>query len=213
MKSASFIFLLSTFIFSSNLHAKDKNQFMYFGLSAKNHNYSDLNFAPTVSKQSLGQLKLEESNKAIGARLLSGYQFNRYLAVELGITNFGEGDFKLFEQTTSSDGKKKTNTLHKGEFKTIGADISIVATYPFSDSIFVKALVGLQGWDNQFDMLEKGNDSFNVISQDDRGASLLTGFGIGYGVSKSMAFTLDFEQTEIAEIKTNSVSINWLFRF
>ncbi|WP_372766813.1 hypothetical protein [Pseudoalteromonas sp.] len=77
---------------------------MYFGLSAKNHNYSDLNFAPTISKQSLGQLKLKESNKSIGARLLSGYQFNRYLAVELGLTNFGERDFKLIEQTTSSDG-------------------------------------------------------------------------------------------------------------
>jgi hypothetical protein len=182
-------------------------------LSAKNHSYSDLNFAPIVSKESLGQLKLKESKKAIGARLLSGYQFNRYLAVELGITNFGEGDFKLIEQTTSSDGKKKTNTLHKGEFKTIGADISLVATYPFTDSIFVKVLVGLQGWDNQFEMLQKNNDSFNVASKDDRGASLLTGVGIGYGVSKSMAFTLDFEQTEIAQFKTNSVSINWLFRF
>ena len=73
-------------------------------------------------------------------------------------------------------------------------------------------MVGVQGWDNSFSYLIEENDSYNLNKKDEQGASLKTGVGIGFGLSKSMALTIDFENTKIAGVNTNSVGVNCLLR-
>lgn len=213
MKSASLFVIPLIALFSLNTQAKDKNQFAYYGVSAKYHKYSDLNFTPDISSAELAPLTLTETLQSPGLRLLAGYQLNRYLAIEGGITKFGKADFSVSEKSKNADGKYITTKIHTGAFKTLGADLMLVATYPFSNTFFVKGVVGVEGWDNSFSYLIEENDSYNLNKKDEQGASLKTGVGVGFGLSKSMALTIDFENTKIAGVNTNSVGVNCLLRF
>jgi len=52
----------------------------------------------------------------------------------------------------------------------------------------------------------------SVTEAKDRGVSLLTGIGFGYGISKTMAVTLDFEKTEVADIPVKTISLGFSFK-
>lgn len=111
------------------------------------------------------------------------------------------------------NGKLKNKTVHSGDFETLAGDIRIVGTYPLSDSLFLKAHIGALAWDNEFSVLAQNNEELLVQKTSDSGVSLLTGVGLGYGINKAVAVSLDFEKTEIADISTQSLGVSLFIRF
>lgn len=213
MKPLTYLLFLIVSVFSLNSYAKNHNQFAYYGLSLQQQKFKSLDFKPSVVDENLGEYKYKSSDSGFGARVLVGFQFNRFVAIEGGVSRFGVADFKVTEQSTDSKGKKTSTTKHKGEFETLAADLRLVGTLPINDKLFLKAQVGVVGWDNKMEQLIYQGSALATQKIDDRGTSLVSGLGIGYGISKSMALTLDYEKTEIAEIKTDTLSVSLLFRF
>jgi len=200
-------------LISLNTAAKGANQFNYFGIALQNNSYDNLNFAPKIETAQLSPLAYNDSSSETGNRVFSGYQFNRHIAVEVGLASFGKANFTVVEEQTNSTGKTIYTTIQEGNFQTLAADIRAVGTYPINDSFYLKAQVGLLAWDNEFSFLVDEDEGLAVQKTSDTGISLLTGFGIAYGFNSSVAISLDYENTKIAKITTQGLSVSLLMRF
>ncbi len=200
-------------VISFNAIAKNANQFNYIGINFQDNSYEDLNFTPEIDTAQLSPIKYNENSSKTGWRGFFGHQFNRYIAVEAGLTSFGKASFSITEELTDSSGKTTINTIQNGEFKTLAGDIRAVGTYPINNSLFVKAQIGVLAWDNEFTFLVSDIEEFAVQKKSDKGVSLLTGIGIAYGFNDLVAISLDFEKTEIAKITTQSLGVSLLVRF
>lgn len=213
MKPLAYFLLAVVSVFSLSSHAKNHNQFGYYGLSLQQQTYKSLDFKHSVADENLGEYKYKSSDSGFGGRVLVGFQFNRFVAIEGGVSRFAVADFNVTEQSTDSKGKKTSTTKHKGEFETLAADLRLVGTLPINDTLFLKAQVGMVGWDNKMEQLIYQGSTLATQKIDDRGTSLVSGLGVGYGISKSMALTLDYEKTKVAEIDVDTLSVSLLFRF
>jgi len=80
---------------SLNAAAKSANQFNYFGVDLQNNSYDNLNFAPQIETAQLSPLTYNDSSSERGNRFFAGQQFNRYIAVEVGVASFGEANLRL----------------------------------------------------------------------------------------------------------------------
>ncbi|WP_077338285.1 outer membrane beta-barrel protein [Pseudocolwellia agarivorans] len=210
-------FFCKTFIgaltlFSFHAAANNTDKFDYLGLSLQHNSYDELNFSPQIDTSKLTPLDYSSSSSSIGFRGFVGHQFNRYIAMEAGVTSFGKGEFKVTEESTDSAGEVINNVLYSGTFKTLAGDIRAIGTYPLSDRLFLKAHVGILVWDNEFSYLSGNVSELNTQEVSDTGITLLTGLGIGYGFSKDFALSLDFEKTEIADITAQNISLSLLIR-
>jgi len=198
---------------SLNVIAKNANQFNYIGINFQNNSYENLNFTPGIDTTQLSPIKYDENSSETGWRGFVGHQFNRYIAVEAGLTSFGKANFTITEEQTDSNGKITINTIQNGEFKTLAGDIRAVGTYPINNSLFVRAQIGVLAWDNEFTYLVNDIEGLTAQKDSDKGVSLLTGVGIAYGFNDLVAISLDYEKTEIAKITTQSLGVSLLVRF
>jgi hypothetical protein len=213
MKLFRKIIIVSLSFISINAVANNANQFDYLGISFQNHSYDSLHFSPNIDTAGLAPLVYQANSSATGFRGFIGHQFNRYIAVEAGVTSFGKAKFSLIEKGKDTDGKSIDTTLHNGDFKTLAGDIRIIGTFPLSDSLFVKAHLGALAWDNELTILAQGAEDLLLEKRSETGMSLLTGLGLGYGFNKVLAVSIDFERTKIANISTQSLGLSVFFQF
>ena len=209
--SKTLISILS--FFSVNTMASNPNSFDYFGLSFQQNSYDDLNFLPGINASELAPLIYNDSSSGKGNRLFLGHQFNRYIAIESGVTSLGKAKFSVIQEETDDDGNTEKTTVQSGSFKTIAGDLGIVGTLPVSDHMFLKAHIGAYLWDNEFTVLSRSNDLFITEKTSESDVSLLTGLGIGYGFNDAIAISLDFKRTKIAELTNQNINLSIFMKF
>lgn len=212
MKFKGNVVLTVLALFSFVADANDKNQFDYFGVSLQHNIYDDLDFAPQIDTDSLTPLIYHSSSSAKGFRGFYGRQFNRYLSVEAGVSSFGTADFSVIQKDIGADDKVTNAALHRGDFKTMGADIRAIGTYQLDESLFMKAHIGAVLWDNEISVLANENTALSVGRTSDSGVSLLIGIGLGYSFSQRVAVSLDFENTEISNINTKNLAFSIMYK-
>lgn len=211
MKTVFSFPVIFSILFSEQVIAN--NEFDYFGFSFQHNSYDKVNFVPNIDTTTFEPLQYNADDSALGFRGFLGHQFNRFLAVEAGIISFGKASFSVFTRETDSNGKSIDTIVHKGAFKTLAGDFRINATYPLSDTLFLKGFVGASFWDNEYEILHEKDNKLSVKTNSDTGVSLLTGVGIGYSISRSFAFSLDFQRIKIAELNSQSIDLSLLFQF
>jgi hypothetical protein len=191
---------------SLDVAASYTNEFGYLGASHQTFDYSELDFSPEIDTSQLTTSVYNAGSSSTGTRLYLGYQFNRFIAAEVGFTSFSNARFTVKEESTST-------VLQSGKFKTVGADIRAIGTYPFTDNLFLKAHIGALLWDNEFTFLSGTTTDLSTEDDNTTGISLLTGLGLGYGLNDIFAISLDFETTEIADVSTKSLAVSIVARF
>ena len=179
------------------------NSFSYIGLGAAYSDFTDLNFTPDVAEDGYAPFKLSDSSSGFGTRFFYGQHFGEYLAVEAGANFMSKPDFKL---------KNGNSTVHKGEFSTFGLDIKAFATFPITNSQFIRAHAGVLLWDNSFETITGPSGSSEVSKKSDTDFSPIYGIGYGYAFNKSNALVLEFERTEIADVEVDNISISFLVK-
>lgn len=198
---------------SSLASANDKNTFSYVGVALQKSNFDEIQFQSNLQAVFDDPKKYKESTSGIGVRIFTGFNFNEYIAVEAGLSQFAKPDFAVTEKIINADKTTKTTTHHKGNFSTLGIDIRAIGSYSLTDNVFIRAQLGAIGWDNKYASLNVAKDEVVTVTEaKDRGVSIITGFGLGYGISEKMAVTLDFEKTEIAEIPVKTIAIGFSFK-
>ncbi|PAJ73578.1 hypothetical protein CJF42_15035 [Pseudoalteromonas sp. NBT06-2] len=192
--------------------SNEQNTFSYYGIALQKSSFEDIQFKQNQTEFN-EPLKYNKSTSGVGARIFTGFNFNEYIAAEAGLSQFAKPDFSVTEKITNADQITKITTHNKGDFSTLGLDIRAIASYSLTNDIFLRAQVGVLGWDNKSESLVSSeNDTFTTIEAKDRGISLLTGLGIGYGINKKMAFTFDYESTEVADIPVKTLTLGFSFK-
>ena len=212
MRYFSAILFATTISFISSTNASDNN-FAYYGISVQNNNFEEIEFSPDIEAAGFLPDIFSKNTSGTGARFLFGHQLNKYFAVEAGIGVLGEPGFKLSREIIDAEGTTTIETIHRGRFSTSTGDIRLVGTLGISEKMFLKVQAGSLFWNNKVDYLSGDINELVVETKSETGNSLITGIGVGYGISKNLAFSLDFENTEIAEINNQTVAISMMFRY
>ncbi len=212
MKHAVNLIVVSTFLYSSVAMSKSRNEFDYWGVSISDTSYSNLNVTPDLDEDVLLPLNENINSASVSLRGYYGYQFNRYLAAEAGLNYFGKNEFSFYSES-ESNGVITQTTEFSGEFKALGADFKLIATYPITNSFYLKASVGALYWDSKKDILVRNEENFVLDNVSESGTSVTTGFGVAYAFGRAMSLSLDVEKSEIADADITTTGISFTFRF
>lgn len=212
MKYTSCLFVVFFVCFSAFSKASNRDQFDYLSISVNKPSYDDLNFTPNLDQAALSPYLQSMDSEKLGFRLFYGYQFNRFLAVETGFDYFGANDFSLYQEVAGANNTVTRKNLLSGSFKSLGADVRAVATYPVTNNFYLKANIGALAWRSEQDIVSKTGEEFSLTDNSESGVSLVTGIGMAYGYRKFVAISLDIERTEIADITATNIGLSFTFR-
>ena len=203
MKIKLYAFTLIAAIASSNSLAGIGNDFSYVGVGAQYNEFKDLDFTPEVEDNGYAPLTLSDDTSGFGTRFFFGHHFGQYLAFEAGATFFNSPSFAL---------KNDSTNLHNGKFSTFGLDLKAFATYPLTDSQFIRAHAGALLWDNEFEFVSGTSGDTSLGKSSNTEFSPLYGLGYGYAVNKHTALVLELESTEVADVTLENISLSVLVK-
>lgn len=133
-------------------------------------------------------------SSATAFRFAGGYQFNPYIATELGYSNLGTFDGSAF-------GKY-------GKVELESWDISLVGRYPFTDKFAARASIGV-AFNNA-----NGKQGFDSINEDK--TQFVSGLGFDYKLNKQWAATADYRYYKNyanLDHNVNNFSVGLRYRF
>ncbi len=183
-------FVLSTVIPGLFLTASATAGF-YAELSAGSaKNKAETNYSITSTSTYFGETQTEtetgtdssssEKSTSFGVRF--GYQFNNYIAVELGHHQYGEWDDK--EQGESGD-----STSAKIESSSISAGIKGI--YPLTEDLSLFARAGIAKWDFKATVTDSSAlDAIEPLKKDDN--DIYYGIGAEYSVNESISLGVEY---------------------
>jgi hypothetical protein len=132
---------------------------------------------------------------AAGWNLFTGFEFNRYLAVEAGYLNGG---------TPNQD----INGIND-EIKNYSWHGSVIGSYPVRDEVSFYARGGLLNW-HATERFRSGSTVTNTFS--DSGTDPMVGLGIAINVDGGL-LRLEYDRSKIDEVTTTYISISGVWRF
>lgn len=169
-------------LFTSNATLADSG--FYLGASVGSAELDD----------SFGGLEIDDTNTAY--RLVGGWRFNNYFAVEAGWQDFGD-----FEQTLTLDGQQLDISL--------GADgytLGVTGSYPLGSRFELYGRAGAFFWD--------GEAEINAVGQSDPGdTNPYLGAGLGFALTEAFLVTGDFTRFDLEDTESDVWSIGFQFRF
>lgn len=198
----------TTLLASVSAHA-NLNQFSYFSLSAAQQSYDDVRFASMEQQQLLQPATLEQSDSGIGFRVAAGFQFNKYLALELGVLSPAKADFSIYTEATETT---ERTTLIAGELTALGADSRLILSYPFNNDWYVRGQLGLV-WQSATQEQLSTLDPYEVQETKTTATSTLLAAGFGYSINSNMSLAFDVESGELMDLDQQSYRLSLLFRF
>ena len=152
---------------------------------------------------SIGSAELSEDfdglnidTDATSFRIIGGWRFNKYFAVEGGYHDFGD-----FEQQIDLNGTPATASLSADGF-TLG----VGGYLPLGERFSLLGRFGMFFWD--------GNAEINNVSQaTPEDSNPYFGVGVGYAINESFLMTGDLTRFELEDANSNVYSIGFQYRF
>jgi OOP family OmpA-OmpF porin len=139
-------------------------------------------------------LSIDESGTAF--RIVAGWRFNEYFALEGGYHDFGD-----FEQAFVVDGEDLNVALSADGF-TLGA----VGSIPLSERFSLMGRAGMFFWD--------GNADINNVSQaTPEDSNLFFGAGLNFQLSQKVQLTGDWTRYDLEDTASNVFSVGLQYRF
>jgi OOP family OmpA-OmpF porin len=133
---------------------------------------------------------------ATSFRIVGGWRFNDYFAVEGGYHDFGD-----FEQQVDINGTPATANLSADGF-TLG----VGGNLPLGERFSLLGRFGMFFWD--------GNAEINNVSQaTPEDSNPYFGAGVGYAVTESLLISGDLTRYELEDANSNVFSIGFQYRF
>ena len=152
---------------------------------------------------SIGQAELSEdfggfvvNEDSTAYRLVAGWSFNDFFALEGGYHNFGD-----FEQVFDDFGTPVTVSLSADGF-TLGT----VGSVPLTDRFSLMGRAGWYFWDGDAEIN-------NVTQATPEDSNLYLGAGITFNVTERFQLTGDWTRYELEDVNSNVISIGLQYRF
>jgi OOP family OmpA-OmpF porin len=139
-------------------------------------------------------LNIDDNSTAY--RIVAGWRFNEFFALEGGYHNFGD-----FEQTLDIAGNQVTAVLSADGF-TFGA----VGSFPLSERFSVMGRAGMFFWD--------GNADINNVSQaTPEDTNLYLGAGLRFQLSEKLQLTGDWTRYDLEATDSGVLSVGLQYQF
>jgi OOP family OmpA-OmpF porin len=139
---------------------------------------------------------LEISDNTTAYRIATGWQVNRYFALEVGYHNFGD-----FEQSFTFDGVRGTAKLSAD-----GYTLGVNGRYPLWNKVDLLGRAGGFFWDGEADI----NNASQATPED---SNLFFGLGLSYDLSDRFAVTTEWTRYELKSTTSDVYSVGLQFRF
>jgi len=172
-----------------------------------------------VSKSDLdlpASANLDDSDTAF--KVIAGYEFNEYFAIEGGYADLGELSFGISEQYSETNWSYNVDVNATGELN--GFLVNLVGKLPLNDATHLYAKVGAFSWDAKVTATYSGVENhydqsytFNSSeSESDDGTDVFYGVGIGYKIDNFM-LRAEFERMDSDGEDTDVLSIGATYHF
>jgi OOP family OmpA-OmpF porin len=139
---------------------------------------------------------LNIDDSATAFRIVAGWRFNEYFALEGGYHDFGD-----FEETLIIDGNEQNVALSADGF-TLGA----VGNIPLSERFSLMGRAGMFFWD--------GNADINNVSQaKPEDTNLFFGAGLNFELNQKLQLTGDWTRYDLEDAVGNVFSVGLEYRF
>lgn len=186
---------MTAIMLSCSVDAQLLDGFVYYGAAVQSQQYDDLQL----------NNRLTAEGRNLGYRLFSGYQFNRWIGLELGAQQLADGDFVLKQNTDQS-------VIATSQLSAKAFDAKLILSYSFADDWFVRAQTGLMSWRQQRTDAKLVQPTSHVRSKAN-GEDALFGAGLGYSISQDYALTFEVEKSEVAGQRVVGFSLNLMTKF
>lgn len=153
-------------------------------------------------------MKSDFSGSDFAYNIFLGYDFNKYVGVEIGYLDLGvpTDTYKIEDEGTYKE---------KVEVELHGMDLALIGRYPFENNFDVHGKLGVIWWTpkitDKFTEVDYGYWDKTTVEQD--ATDLLYGVGIGYTFDEHLVFSVDwqnFEMSGVGDLVSGNTSA-WLF--
>jgi len=198
---------------ASEIHYQscDKQLGWYFGadlgLADTNVNKKDTNRFFEQANLDANSIKVDDNGTKWSAFV--GYQFNSYLALELGFLDLGERSVDFTGKSTDLSGFHD-NVEHIYPQSAKGANINVVASWPISEDFKLSGKLGYFDWQGKYRTKDNGSQ---VGSDKISDKSFLYGLELDYHLTSKWQAYVSYSHVELIR-DTNqlfSVGIRYYF--
>jgi OOP family OmpA-OmpF porin len=142
-------------------------------------------------------------------KLFTGYQYNRYLAFEVGYFNLGSFTFNA---TTMPAG-----TLNGAVKNTVGANFDVLGTLPLADRFSLFARAGFQSSKTR-DLFSAGGFALRTPTPSKNLNSYKAGLGAGFDFTRNVGMRAEWERYRIGDgyddkLNVDVYSLSLLYKF
>jgi OmpA-OmpF porin, OOP family len=154
----------------------------------------DKRISETLIGSGLSTTAIAHDERHSAYKVFGGYQFNRYLGVELGYFHLGSFGF--------SASTVPAGTL-KGDFRVQGANLGLVGTLPFTENFSGLARIGVQYARTRAEVTGTGAVTVANTRPSDREANAKIGLGLQYAFNPSLLVRGEVERFRISDAVGN----------
>lgn len=178
-----------------------QDSYAYFGLGAgqARAHVDDTRIAQTLLGSGLTTTAVAHDERHTAYKVFGGYQFNRYVGLELGYFHLGTFDFQA--QTVPA------GTLN-GQFRVQGANVDVVGTLPITENLSGLARVGAQYARTRTAITSTGAVSVSNPRPSDREVNPKVGLGLQYAFSRNLMLRGEVERFKISDAVGNHPQVN-----
>ena len=178
-----------------------QDSYTYFGLGvgqARAH-IDDTRIAEKLLGSGLITNAVGHDERHTAYKVFGGYQFNRWVGMELGYFHLGKFDFKA---DTTPPGSLS------GQFRVQGANLDVVGTLPFTENLSGLARVGAQYARTRTAI--SGTGAVNVANPQpsDREVNAKVGLGLQYAFNRHLMMRGEVERYQVSDAVGNHPQVN-----
>lgn len=201
--------LVSIGAMSPSAQAFDEGWYAGFGLGSSRATIDDSKISSTLLGAGFTTTSINDDEKDLGWKLLGGYQFNRFIAVEGGYFNLGKFGFNA--QTLPP------GTLD-GKFKVQGINLDLVGLLPITDRFSAFGLFGVNYAQTKDHFSGTGLVTVPDPDRKKTGANYKFGAGVEYDLTHSLGLRAEAERYRLNDGVGNKsdidlISAGLIYRF
>lgn len=194
---------------SSRAQSDDAGWYLGGNIGQTRTDIDEQRIADSLLQNGLSNTLVKDDSTDSGYKLFSGYQFNRYLALEGGYFDLGEFNFTSTTQPAGT---------FNGKLEAHGFNMDLVGTIPFTEkfSAFGRAGITYVQTKNTFN----GTGAVQVLSpnEKERDTHLKIGAGLQYAFNEKWSMRLEAERYRINDVVGHTgdldlLSVGLVYRF
>ena len=164
-------------------------------------------------------VSLSEDDSDTGFKVLAGYRFNQYVAVEVQFADLGTAslDFTGEGDIDGGEGGSIDVDIAGGaDVDVDGFGINVEGSWPINESLSLIGKIGMFSWDAEsagsIDLTVGGDTESFAVATDDDGTDVNFGIGARYTFMKQLGVQLEWERYALeSDVDLISASVTWEF--